>query len=167
MKINHHLYKYKIVVLYLLAVVLANVSVTIFGPASSVVNAFLFIGLNLTARDKLHDAWHGRNLWRNMFILILSGALISAVFGAGRIAAASFLAFMFSETADTLTYSALGKRAQLVKVNGSNVVSAAVDSLVFPIVAFGTPVLWAIVIGQFVAKVSGGFIWSLIFGRSR
>jgi uncharacterized PurR-regulated membrane protein YhhQ (DUF165 family) len=166
MKVNYHLYKYRIVILYLLAVVLANVSVSIFGPASSVINAFLFIGLNLTSRDKLHDTWHGENLWRNMFVLILLGALISAAFGAGRIALASFLAFMSSETADALVYSALESRAHLVKINGSNVVSAAVDSLIFPVVAFGAPVLWVIIVGQFVAKVGGGFIWSLILNRS-
>jgi uncharacterized PurR-regulated membrane protein YhhQ (DUF165 family) len=47
-------------------------------------------------------------------------------------------------------------------VNGSNVVGAAADSLIFPALAFGWPLLWSVVLGLFVAKVAGGFLWSLI-----
>ena len=43
-----------IVGLYLVAIIAANLLVAKFGPAISIVNAFLFIGLDLTARDKLH-----------------------------------------------------------------------------------------------------------------
>jgi uncharacterized PurR-regulated membrane protein YhhQ (DUF165 family) len=49
--------------------------------------------------------------------------------------------------------------------NESNVGGAAVDSLVFPIVAFGSPILWAIVFGQFTAKVAGGYLWSLVLRK--
>ena len=54
-----------------------------------------------------------------------------------------------------------GDRAKLLRVNGSNVVGAAVDSLVFPTLAFGA-FLWPIVLGQFAAKVAGGVLWSLV-----
>lgn len=150
------------VIMYLAAIVAANVSVSLFGPGVTVVNAFLFIGFNLTARDRLHDAWHGRNLRRNMALLILTGAALSALFGAGRIALASFVAFALSEAVDTAVYQMLGNRAKLVQVNGSNVVSAAVDSAVFPALAFGWPLLWLVMAGQFVAKVGGGAVWSLV-----
>jgi hypothetical protein len=53
----------------------------------------------------------------------------------------------------------------MVKVNGSNVVSAAIDSLVFPTLAFGALLPW-IVAGQFAAKVAGGAVWAAVF-RSR
>lgn len=62
---------------------------------------------------------------------------------------------------DALTYALLGERARLLRMNGSNVVSAAADSLIFPTLAFGA-FLWPIVLGQFAAKVAGGFIWSVI-----
>ena len=150
------------VFMYLAAIVAANVSVSLFGPGVTVVNAFLFIGFNLTARDRLHDAWHGRNLRRNMALLILTGAALSALFGAGRIALASFVAFALSEAVDTAVYQMLGNRAKLVQVNGSNIVSAAVDSIVFPALAFGWPLLWLVMAGQFVAKVGGGAVWSLV-----
>lgn len=151
--------------MYLLAIVAANVTVAIYDPSVSVLNAFLFIGFNLTARDRLHDVWNGRNLKRNMALLILSGAIISALFGAGRIALASFLAFLVSETADAIAYHLLREKVKLLQVNGSNIVSAAVDSVLFPLLAFGWPLLVGIVAGQFLAKVLGGGIWSLWLGR--
>jgi uncharacterized PurR-regulated membrane protein YhhQ (DUF165 family) len=157
-----------VVGLYILAIVAANVTVSMFGPSVSIINAFLFIGLNLTARDRLHDAWQGQHLTRNMFLLIALGAVISAAFGAGQIALASFVAFAASEGVDAITYHLARNKEKLVQVNGSNVLSAAVDSLVFPLLAFGLPLLWGIVIGQFVAKVAGGVLWSLfLFGNAR
>lgn len=149
--------------LYLMAIVAANLSIAWFGPGVSIANAFLFIGLDLTVRDKLHDAWNGKSLTWKMLGLIASGSLLSWLLNrdAGPIALASFVAFMLANVADSLMYQVLGGRAKLIKVNGSNVVSAAVDSLVFPTLAFGS-LLWPIVVGQFVAKVSGGFVWSVL-----
>jgi queuosine precursor transporter len=65
------------VVLYLAAIVAANLTVAAFGPGVSVVNAFLLIGLDLTVRDRLHDAWEGRELWLRMAVLIATGGAIS------------------------------------------------------------------------------------------
>lgn len=152
--------------LYLVAIVLANLVTTSFGPTASIVNAFLFIGLDLTARDKLHEAWHGDNLFLKMAALIAVGSALSWVLNrdAGPIALASFVAFGAASAVDTVMYQWLYKMPWRVKVNGSNLASAAVDSLVFPTLAFGG-VMWSITIGQFAAKVFGGFIWSLILGK--
>lgn len=151
------------VALYLAATILANLSSARFGPSASIVNALLFIGLDLTSRDKLHDAWHGRGLWWKMALLISAGSLLSWLINrnAGRIALASTLAFGIAGLCDTVIYHLLRARAKLVKVNGSNVVSALADSLVFPTVAFGA-FMPLIVLGQFAAKVGGGFVWSLV-----
>lgn len=156
-----------LVALYLAAIVVANLLVVAFGPAISVVNAFLFIGLDLTTRDQLHEAWHGRGLAWKMAVLIAAGSILSYVLNrnAGQIALASFVAFAVSAMLDTVTYTLLGNRAYLVRVNGSNVVSAAADSLLFPALAFGLPLLWPIVIGQFIAKVVGGALWAVVLHR--
>lgn len=156
------------VMLYLVAIVAANLTVAMFGPSVTIINAFLFIGLDLTARDKLHDAWHGRNLWLKMLVLIAAGSLISWFLNrdAGQIALASFLAFLAAGVVDALVYQVLRDRAFLFRVNGSNIPAAAVDSLVFPTVAFGA-LLPVIAIGQFVAKVAGGFVWSLLLNTLR
>jgi uncharacterized PurR-regulated membrane protein YhhQ (DUF165 family) len=154
------------VVMYLTAVVAANLSVAMFGPSVSILNAFLFIGLNLTARDKLHDLWHGEGLVWKMGGLILTGAVISFALGAGMVAVASFVAFAASEAVDSISYHILRGRDKLLQVNGSNVLAAGVDSVIFPLLAFGWPLLWWVVLGQFVAKVGGGLIWSWwLFGR--
>lgn len=156
-----------LIAIYLLAIVLANLSVAIWGPSVTIFNAFFFIALDLTARDRLHEQWEGKHLWRNMMLLIASGSILSAVLNkdATRIAIASFCAFLAAGVVDTVVYQLLGDRTKLVKMNGSNVFSAAVDSLVFPALAFGLPLLWGIVIGQFAAKVIGGALWSYLLTR--
>ncbi len=155
------------IILYLLAIVLANLSVATFGPAVSVLNAFLFIGLDLTTRDALHERWRNKNLARNMLMLIAAGSLLSWGLNkdAGIIALASFVAFAGAGLVDTIAYAILQDKTRLIKINGSNVAAALVDSILFPAIAFGFPLLVPVMIGQFVAKVGGGFLWSLIYSR--
>jgi uncharacterized PurR-regulated membrane protein YhhQ (DUF165 family) len=155
-----------LVILYLVAIVAANLSVAAFGPSVVILNAFLFIGLDMTTRDSLHLLWQGKNMWLKMAVLIATGSLLSYLLNrqAGQIAFASFAAFAASGIIDTLTFHLLRRRPWWVKVNGSNVASAAVDSLIFPTLAFGA-LLPFIVLGQFLAKVAGGALWSLILGR--
>lgn len=159
---------YIFVILYLGAIVLANLTVTWFGPKIIIINAFLLIGLDLTSRDHLHEAWHRRGLVWKMTLLIAAGSLITWVLNkdAGQIALASFVAFSLAAIVDTVSYHLLRERMYLIKINGSNVTSALVDSIVFPTLAFGVFMPW-IILGQFVAKVSGGFVWSLVLKRER
>lgn len=153
----------------------------------AVVNAFLFIGLDLTARDNLHEAWKGRGLVWKMAALIGAGSLLSWLLNhnAGQIALASFTAFACAGVADSLVYHWLIRHREKLqekdawtrfdalvyrtdrygRINGSNLVSAAVDSAIFPAMAFGFPLLWGVMLGQFAAKVGGGFVWSLILHR--
>lgn len=152
------------VILYLVAIVLANLSVATFGPSVTILNAFLFIGLDLTARDKLHEGWKGDNLFFKMFVLIASGSILSWYLNkdAGPIAMASFVAFAVAAGIDTAVYHLLKDKSYMLRVNGSNIPSALADSIVFPALAFGFPLLIGIMAGQFVAKVFGGFVWSVI-----
>lgn len=155
-----------LVALYLLAIVLANLSIAHFGPSASIFNAFLLIGLNLATRDKLHDLW-GKNIATNMFFLISAGGMISYLMnaGAGRIALASVAAFALSEAVDAAVYHLRRHRPYLIRSNTSNIFGAAVDSIIFPMLAFGGfPIL--IILGQFAAKVAGGAMWSYILHRT-
>lgn len=148
------------IVAYLTAIVSANLLTATFGPGVSYFNAFAFIGLDLVAKDKLQDYWQGR-LLPKMGALIAGGSLLSYALNrnAGPIALASMLAFGAAAFTDTVVYQRLRNRSWMVRSNGSNLPAAAVDSLVFPTVAFGglNPV---ITLGQFAAKVLGGFVWS-------
>jgi len=156
------------VFLYLAAIIVANLVIAWLGPAAAIVVAFVCIGLDLTARDALHDAWRHRGLWPKMAALIATGSLLSWLLNrnAGPVALASFVAFAAAGSADAVVYAILGQRARLVRVNGSNVVSAAVDSVVFPTLAFGSFLPW-VILGQFLAKVAGGAVWSFILPAFR
>jgi hypothetical protein len=149
-----------IVAMYLGAIVVANLLAATYGPAITVPSAFLLIGLDLTARDRLHDRWEHHGLRWRMAALIGAGGLLSWVLnsGAGPIALGSTVAFVASATVDALVYQALAHRGHGVRVNGSNVASAAADSVLFPLLAFGAVLPW-VVLGQFVAKVAGGALW--------
>ncbi len=157
-----------LVAVYLVSIVAANLLIVWLGKWMSVVNAFLFIGLDLVTRDLLHDAWHGRRLALKMGALIATGSLLSWLLNrdAAQIAIASFVAFALAATTDTVVYSIAVRRGWpwLQRSNGSNIASAAVDSLVFPTIAFGG-LQPALTILQFVAKTMGGFLWSIIFRR--
>lgn len=156
-------YKNPYVYIYLGAAIAANLIIAKFGPAAAILVAFFLIGLDITSRDRLHDLWSGRQLPLRMGALILAGSLASWLInaGAGRIGLASFIAFAAAGLADALVYHKLRSRSWLKRVNGSNLASALVDSLVFPTLAFGQ-LLPAIIVGQFAAKFFGGAVWSLV-----
>lgn len=154
------------VILYCAAMAAANLSIAAFGPWVSPINAFILIGLDLSLRDYLHDRWHGDRLWMRMLGLIAAAGAVSYLLNpaAGRIAVASVVAFIVAGLVDALAYHMLRDKPYLQRSNGSNVAGAAIDSLIFPTVAFGA-LLPAIVLLQFAAKVSGGFLWSLALRR--
>lgn len=158
----------RLILLYLAAIVLANLLVSRFGPAVSILNAFLLIGLDLSTRDRLHELWQGRLLWPRMLLLISAGGLLSLFFGgSGRVALASCTAFVLASLADALVFRALIHKPWLTRANGSNLFAAAIDSLCFPLIAFGWPLLWGVVLGQYVAKVAGGALWAWVIACRR
>lgn len=152
--------------IYIAALVAANLLVAWLGVWFSLVNAFVLIGLDLSLRDKLHDLWDGDKLPIKMGGLIATASIVSYAINpaTGMIAFASLAAFCLSMVADSLAYQYLKGKDWMVRVNGSNVAGSAVDSVVFPTIAFGGLML-EIVALQFIAKVGGGYIWSRIFKR--
>ena len=154
------------VLTYIGAIVVANMSVATFGPAVTPINAFFLIGLDPALRDTLHTRWSNRGLVWKMGALIVTASAISYALNpaTGKIALASVLAFGFANTVDALIFHFLRDSKYLLRSNASNIGGAAVDSLVFPTVAFGA-IMPLIVLAQFAAKVGGGFLWSLLLNR--
>lgn len=152
-----------VVAVYLAAITAANLIVAQLGPSSVVWVAFLFIGLDLTLRDTLHERWAGEWLVLRMGLLIAAGGLLSYGLNrdAGVIAVASSVAWVAASVADSLVYALLHERAWAQRVNGSNIAASAVDSVVFPTLAFGA-LLPAVVLGQFLAKTLGGLFWATV-----
>lgn len=161
-----HMATARAIAAYLAAIVAANLIVAHLGPGASVITAFFLVGLDFTVMDTLHDTWAGPRLWRNMAALIGAGSLISylANHTAGQIGLASFVAFTLSALVDRAVY-ALARHAGMPRwrrCNWSNIASTATDSILFPTLAFGFPPDPALVQGQFLAKLAGAMLWSLI-----
>ena len=153
--------------IYIAALVAANLLVAWLGVWFSLINAFVLIGLDLSLRDKLHDLWEGEKLPIKMGGLIATASVVSYAINpaTGMIAFASLAAFSLSMVADSVVYQYLKYKDKVIRINGSNIAGAAVDSVVFPTIAFGGLML-EIVALQFLAKVVGGFIWGKILNRS-
>lgn len=146
---------------YAVAMTVANLLVATFGPAISPINAFFFIGLDLTLRDWLHVRL---KTWQMGSLIVGTGALTYLLNpAAGMIAVASATSFLIAALVDwavfVKTTGSWVKRANL-----SNTAGAAVDSILFPTIAFGG-LMPEIVALQFIAKVSGGAIWSYILKK--
>lgn len=150
------------VIIYIVSLTIANLLVAWLGPWFSPINAFVLIGLDLILRDKLHEKWGNNRLALRMFGMIAAAGAISYLVNqnAGMIAIASTVAFMSAMTVDSLIYHKLRHLSWWKKANGSNIGGAAVDSIIFPTIAFGA-LMPQIVLLQFVCKVAGGFVWSL------
>lgn len=141
---------------YAAAMTLANLSVATFGPSVTPINAFVLIGLDLALRDWLHVRLR---IWQMGALIAATGLLTYALNPtAGQIAIASACAFTAAALVDWGTFVRL-RGSWLRRANGSNIAGAAVDSLLFPTIAFGV-LMPHIVATQFVAKVAGGALWA-------
>lgn len=156
-----------VAVLYLAFVVAANLIVADQGPQSVLYVSFFLVGPVLTTRDFLHEAWGGTraSMWVKMGLLIAAGSAISYIASpnAGDVALASCLAFAAAGALDTIIYAALEGADLSTRVNVSNIFSAAVDSLIFPTIAFHD-VIFRISFEQWVAKIAGGAVWLVLAG---
>jgi uncharacterized PurR-regulated membrane protein YhhQ (DUF165 family) len=149
------------IAVYAAAMTLANLSVAAFGPSISPINAFVLIGLDLALRDWLHVRL---KVWQMGALIAATGALTYILNpAAGQIAVASACAFTAAALVDWSAFARL-RGSWMFRANGSNVAGAAVDSLLFPTIAFGA-LMPHIVAMQFVAKVAGGALWAWLIGR--
>jgi uncharacterized PurR-regulated membrane protein YhhQ (DUF165 family) len=146
---------------YAVAMVAANLLVATFGPAISPINAFILIGLDLTLRDWLHVRL---KTWQMGGLILGTGALTYLLNpAAGMIAVASAVSFLVAALVDWAIFVKT-TGSWIKRANVSNTAGAAVDSLLFPTIAFGA-LMPEIVALQFVAKVSGGAIWSYVLEK--
>lgn len=146
---------------YAAAMTIANLTIAAFGPWVSPINAFILIGLDLALRDWLHVRLR---IWQMGALIAATGALTYVLNpAAGQIAVASAVAFTAAALVDWGTFARL-RGSWMLRANGSNVAGAAVDSLVFPTLAFGV-LMPHIVAMQFVAKVAGGALWAWLINK--
>lgn len=152
--------------IYIVAVLVANYTATWFIPLplfGMVSVGTLVFGITFTQRDRVHR--HGRRTVYFMIFLAAVGMVLESLFlgVAWRIIAASLIAIVLSESADTEIYHSLLRRPWMQRVVGSNLVSIPLDSLLFNLIAFAgvfAPLmLAAIVFGEIVTKfVTGAMV---------
>jgi uncharacterized PurR-regulated membrane protein YhhQ (DUF165 family) len=146
---------------YALAMVSANLLVATFGPSISPINAFFLIGLDLTLRDWLHVRL---KTWQMSSLIVGTGLITYALNPAsGMIAIASATSFLVAAMVDWAVFVKT-TGTWLKRTNVSNTAGAAVDSVLFPTIAFGV-LMPEIIALQFLAKVFGGAIWA--FGLAK
>ena len=154
--------------IYILAVLIANYTATWFIPLpvfGMVSVGTLVFGVTFTQRDRVHR--YGRKpVYLMIFIAAVGMVLESLFLGVEwRIIAASFIAIVLSETADTEIYQKLLRRSWIQRVIGSNLISIPLDSLLFNVIAFAgvfnPGMLVAIIFGEIVAKFATGTIAAL------
>lgn len=148
---------------YAVSMTVANLLVMQFGPAITPLNAFFLIGLDLALRDWLHVRMRP---WQMGALILFAGLLTWLLNSAAQhIAIASAVAFGVSALVDWLVFfKTTGSWA--ARSFKSNVAGAAVDSLIFPTLAFGA-LMPLIVLMQFTAKVAGGSLWALVLSRAK
>lgn len=154
-----------LVVLYLAAIVAANLTLTHWGPSAIIPNAFFLIGLDLITRDRLADFW-GTARWAKMLLLIAAGGALSywVNVDAERIAVASTVSFAAAEFAEAIVYHFLRRQRWTERAPKAALIGAAVDSVVFPTLAFGA-FSFATSFGQFAAKLAGALVWTWVVAR--
>jgi queuosine precursor transporter len=149
------------ILIYSAAMTAANLSIAHFGPWISPINAFVLIGLDLALRDWLQMRLKA---WQMGALILASGAITYGLNpAAGMIAIASAVAFTAAAVVDWAVFTRL-RGSWLFRANGSNVAGAAVDSLIFPTLAFGV-LMPSIVVMQFAAKVLGGAFWAWVLNK--
>jgi uncharacterized PurR-regulated membrane protein YhhQ (DUF165 family) len=149
------------IAIYALAMTAANLSISHFGPWVSLINSFLFIGLDLALRDLLHQKLKA---WQISGLIIGTGLLTYLLNpAAGMIAIASAVSFTAASVVDWAVFAKL-TGTWIKRANGSNIAGAAVDSVVFPTMAFGM-LMPQIVAMQFAAKVAGGAFWAYVISK--
>lgn len=150
-----------LILLYAAAIVSANLLVAVFGPAISPINAFFLIGLDLALRNVIG----ARITPLKMGALIAGTGLLSYAINpaSGIIAIASGVAFTVAALADWVIFQS-SSGSWLRRNFYGNSVGAALDSVIFSAIAFGS-VMPVIVLAQIAAKIAGGATWGYVMNR--
>lgn len=152
---------YFAILAYAAAMIAANLTIAAFGPWVSPINAFFLIGLDLALRDWLHVRL---KVWQMGALIGATGLLTYLLNPAAQtIAIASAVSFAVAAVADWLVFLRM-PGTWFRRSASSNVAGAAVDSLIFPTLAFGV-LMPQIVLMQFAAKVAGGTGWAWLLSR--
>jgi len=155
---------YAAIALYAAAMIAANLILAAtpaqFRPWVIGANAFLLIGLDLALRDWLHTRLR---LWQMGALIGATGLLTYLLNPAAQhIAVASAIAFACAALADWLVFLLLP--GYWSRRHASNATGATVDSILFPLIAFGSISVAPVML---IAKLAGSTAWTWLLSRRR
>ena len=153
-----------LVAAYLVALVLANLLIFQMGQVALLVTGLLLVPFDFAIRVRLQEAWAGPQLWVRLLGLMLAGGVLTilALPDAGQVALASVSAFAGGSIMGALAYTGMSRWWRALARPCALGVMSAVDSMIFPMIAF-EQVSVGLMVGQFFMKwlVSMGFLRSL------
>lgn len=154
-----------IVAVYLASAVAANLLVALLGIGWMPIVAASLIPLDLTLRDVLHERWagdRGRLVCRLAALVAIGGVItIAANTSAFNVAVASCGAYCAAGAVDSLAYHGMRRHGMAERMIVSNTASSIVDSVTFPLLAFGGGPVDVIALNATI-KVVGGLVWTLV-----
>ncbi len=154
---------------YLGVLVFANFLVLWFGQKGLIITAALLIPFDFVMRCTFHETWQGKGLIVRLGALILVASFLTYIINKDTkvIALASACGFLFAQIAAGVFYQCFLKQAQIIKVNGSDLVGIVFDTVVFQLIAFsGIDVV--VFTSQVALKATGGVVWYyLIFVKGK
>lgn len=146
---------------YVTMFLIANVLVSVFGPAITPINALFLIAGDMVLRDRIQ--YESGVAWSISACVIAGLATIAIAPGSEMIAVASALSVMLAGSASALAFK-LKSGGFFSKAMPANISAAAVDSLAFPLIAFGS-IMPGVTLAQFAAKTIGATIILMIIKR--
>lgn len=145
------MHKLQLIFVYVSLFVAANILVATFGPGITPVNALFLISADIVIRDRLQYKY---GFSTSIVCCVIAGAITIALqHDSGMIAVASMASVILSGIASALSFM-FKSGTFYTKAVPASVVAAAVDSIAFPLIAFGS-VMPLITLAQFSAKTLG------------
>lgn len=152
-----------LVIAFLLSIAAANLAVAHWGQVALVVTAWVVIPFDMLTRDLLHERWQGDRLVLRLAGLVVAGAAIAVAVSPSslRVSSASCASFAASMAVNAAVFHAMLARSRFSRMNASNLLAAIVDSILFPLLAFGELEL-ALSAAQAGSKFAGGVAWTTL-----
>lgn len=140
-----------------------------FGAYALWASSFAIIPFDFIVRCILHEKWKGQELISKFFLLTFIACLITYFINkdAHNIAFASIIGFTSAQLTAGFYYQLNKGKSIFNKVNISDLIAIAADSIVFQFIAFSylNPL---ITLGQIAVKFFGGLLWYyILFKRLR
>lgn len=163
------IYAVALISIYLTTIVAANLIVWHFGQIALLATAGILLPCDFLIRDILHHQWERRGeVAERMAVLIASGSILTLLVNGSAfwVAIASATAFATSGIIDATIYAGMKAFGRFERMTTSNAFGAALDSIAFPLIAFGG-FDWKLSASQAAIKFFGGVIIAAIFVHYR